>query len=105
MASDFSSGRVKALSDFGFAFNDKNFSDRVLRIEIVSDDFYTMKVFPEFDAVSELCGNRKRRREDIKIHNGKKNGPILCYYYAFFMWVCVDVYEAHNFVILCVYKP
>jgi hypothetical protein len=57
-------------ADFGFAFNDSNFSDRVLRIEIMPDP-----VDPQPD--SELCTtiadwarHRKRRREDVKKENG-----------------------------------
>ncbi|KAF5947206.1 hypothetical protein HYC85_013163 [Camellia sinensis] len=70
MDSDFSPGGGLSGSgtdtDFAFAFNDSNFSDRVLRIEIVPD-------LPESKLDSEGCSsiavwdrNRKRRREDIK---------------------------------------
>ncbi|KAL0464871.1 UNVERIFIED_CONTAM: BTB/POZ domain-containing protein POB1 [Sesamum latifolium] len=52
--------------DFGFAFNDSNFSDRVLRIEIVADP-------PEAPPESEGCRTladwaarkSKRRRGDV----------------------------------------
>lgn len=37
MDSDFSRGLSAGEADFGFAFNDSNFSDRLLRIEIVGD--------------------------------------------------------------------
>lgn len=57
-------------SDFGFAFNDSNFSDRVLRIEIIPD-------LPESKSDGEACStiadwarHRKRRREEIKRENG-----------------------------------
>ena len=56
--------------DFGFAFNDSNFSDRVLRIEIVADSPETR---PEGDACHSLADwarHRKRRREDVKKDNG-----------------------------------
>ncbi|WOG90390.1 hypothetical protein DCAR_0209634 [Daucus carota subsp. sativus] len=67
MASDSSPGRVGSPPDFAFAFNDKNFSDRILRIEIVADNFGTENVAEdEFDAVDEVGGHRKRRREEIK---------------------------------------
>ena len=56
--------------DFGFAFNDSNFSDRVLRIEIVADP-------PESCSDGDTClslanwdRHRKRRREDVKKDNG-----------------------------------
>ncbi|GMQ05613.1 hypothetical protein CsSME_00050575 [Camellia sinensis var. sinensis] len=74
MDSDFSPGGGLSGSgtdtDFAFAFNDSNFSDRVLRIEIVPD-------LPESKLDSEGCSsiavwdrNRKRRREDIKKETG-----------------------------------
>lgn len=57
-------------SDFGFAFNDSNFSDRILRVEIVPD-------LPESKSDDEGCStiadwarHRKRRREEIKRENG-----------------------------------
>ncbi|KAK4802999.1 hypothetical protein SAY86_001202 [Trapa natans] len=69
MDSDCSPGGTSVIgseSDFGFAFNDSNFSDRVLRIEIVPD-------LPDFKPDGEGCSsladwarNRKRRREEIK---------------------------------------
>lgn len=75
MASDLSPGRVKDSPDFAFAFNDKNFSDRVLRIEIVAG-FFAAKIadddIDDFDEFDELGGNRKRRREDVKNENGNK---------------------------------
>lgn len=62
--------RSNSDSDFGFAFNDSNFSDRVLRIEILPD-------LPDSKADAEGCTtiadwarNRKRRREEIMKENG-----------------------------------
>ncbi|KAI7727111.1 hypothetical protein M8C21_021651, partial [Ambrosia artemisiifolia] len=50
--------------DFGFAFNDRNFSDRLLHIEIVSDSINST---PDSDlSLSDWVRNRKRRRQDIK---------------------------------------
>ncbi|KAK3434271.1 hypothetical protein EUGRSUZ_D01781 [Eucalyptus grandis] len=67
--SGFSPGPPKSDSDFGFAFNDSNFSDRILRIEIVPD-------LPDFKSDGEGCTsiadwarNRKRRREEIRKDN------------------------------------
>ncbi|KAK4743497.1 hypothetical protein SAY87_001498 [Trapa incisa] len=57
------------LSDgnFGFAFNDSNFSDRVLRIEIVAGIY---DCHPDAEGVctsiSDWACLRKRRREDVK---------------------------------------
>ncbi|XP_048320092.1 BTB/POZ domain-containing protein POB1 isoform X2 [Ziziphus jujuba] len=70
MDSDFSPGGLSASSsdsDFAFAFNDSNFSDRVLRIEIIPD-------LPETKSdgeggctsIADWARNRKRRREEIK---------------------------------------
>ncbi|XP_031377581.1 BTB/POZ domain-containing protein POB1-like isoform X2 [Punica granatum] len=65
-------------SDFGFAFNDSNFSDRVLRIEILPD-------LPDFKSDGEGCSsiadwarNRKRRREEIKKDNVALEGNVQC---------------------------
>ncbi|VVB06858.1 unnamed protein product [Arabis nemorensis] len=44
--------------DFGFAFNDANFSDRLLRIEITGSGEVSCS------SVGDLVRNRKRRRED-----------------------------------------
>lgn len=60
-------------SDFAFAFNDSNFSDRLLRIEVMPD-------FPDSKSDAEGCvggsignwaRNRKRRRQDIRKDAGK----------------------------------
>ncbi|XP_059662251.1 BTB/POZ domain-containing protein POB1-like isoform X2 [Cornus florida] len=71
MDSDFSpgSGRCESGSDsdFAFAFNDSNFSDRVLKIEVVAD-------LPDTksdgdggcNTIADWARNRKRRREEIK---------------------------------------
>ncbi|CAH8383741.1 unnamed protein product [Eruca vesicaria subsp. sativa] len=50
--------------DFGFAFNDSNFSDRLLRIEIMGgpSDFCT--------SIADWARFRKRRREDSNKDNG-----------------------------------
>ncbi|OMO79680.1 BTB/POZ-like protein [Corchorus capsularis] len=74
MDSDFSpddaSGSCSADSDFGFAFNDSNFSDRVLRIEIISDLPETKSDGDGCSSIADWARNRKRRREDIKKENG-----------------------------------
>ncbi|KAH6805135.1 POZ/BTB G-protein 1 [Perilla frutescens var. frutescens] len=49
-------------SDFGFAFNDVNFSDRVMRIEILPD-LPGSKPDPD-DNLGDWARNRKRRRDD-----------------------------------------
>lgn len=57
-------------SDFGFAFNDSNFSDRVLRIEIVPDLPESKSDGDDCISIADWARNRKRRREDIKKDNG-----------------------------------
>ncbi|XP_048421061.1 BTB/POZ domain-containing protein POB1-like [Pyrus x bretschneideri] len=55
--------------DFAFAFNDSNFSDRQLRIEIMGD---TPESRPDSEACTSIADwalHRKRRREDIKKEN------------------------------------
>ncbi|KAM1068815.1 hypothetical protein ACFX2I_000740 [Malus domestica] len=55
--------------DFGFAFNDSNFSDRLLRMEIMGD---TPESRPDSEActsIADWARHRKRRREDIKKEN------------------------------------
>lgn len=59
--------------DFGFAFNDSNFSDRVLRIEIIAD---STDPVPESEGCKTLADwalrKTKRRRGDIaKKENGE----------------------------------
>ncbi|RDX67682.1 BTB/POZ domain-containing protein POB1, partial [Mucuna pruriens] len=53
-------------ADFGFAFNDSNFSDRILRIEIMGDP---VEVRPESEGcttIADWARHRKRRREEFK---------------------------------------
>lgn len=61
--------------DFGFAFNDSNFSDRVLRIEIVVDQD---EPAPESEACKTVADwalrKNKRRRGDV---SKKENGEVL----------------------------
>ncbi|KAK4382966.1 BTB/POZ domain-containing protein POB1 [Sesamum angolense] len=67
MASGYTSSRGGSRDpDFGFAFNDSNFSDRVLRIEIVADP---MEARPESKASQTLADwaarKSKRRRGNV----------------------------------------
>lgn len=57
--------------DFGFAFDDSNFSDRILRIEVLADD--SSETHSGTDACQTLADwarYRKRPREDVKKHDG-----------------------------------
>lgn len=71
MDSDFSRGPSAGEADFGFAFNDSNFSDRVLRIEIVADPAENGHDSEGCTSVADWARHRKRRREDIKKETGK----------------------------------
>nr|XP_027083320.1 BTB/POZ domain-containing protein POB1-like [Coffea arabica] len=56
-------------SDFAFAFNDSNFSDRVLRVEILPD-LPDSKSDPDgCTTIADWARNRKRRREEIRKEN------------------------------------
>ncbi|XP_050150219.1 BTB/POZ domain-containing protein POB1-like isoform X2 [Malus sylvestris] len=61
-----SGGSVKEVQDFAFAFNDRNFSDRVLVIEIVPDSPEAKLDVVGCSTVSDWARNRKRRRAEIK---------------------------------------
>ncbi|KAK6920042.1 BTB/Kelch-associated [Dillenia turbinata] len=56
-------------ADFGFAFNDSNFSDRLLRIEIMAGSPESKSDADGCATLSDWARNRKRRREDIKKEN------------------------------------
>jgi len=72
MESDWSRAGSTSDADFAFAFNDSNFSDRVLRIEIMADP---ADAGPDSDGcatIADWARHRKRRREDIR----KDTGPL-----------------------------
>eukprot|EP00262_Sarcandra_glabra_P002689 TRINITY_DN13097_c0_g1_i2.p1 TRINITY_DN13097_c0_g1~~TRINITY_DN13097_c0_g1_i2.p1 ORF type:complete len:566 (+),score=67.37 TRINITY_DN13097_c0_g1_i2:159-1856(+) len=54
---------------FAFAFNDSNFSDRVLRIEIMTGPTENKSDGEGCTSIADWVRNRKRRREDIKKDN------------------------------------
>ncbi len=64
-------------SDFAFAFNDSNFSDRVLKIEIIPDMPETKSDGDGCTSIADWARNRKRRREEIKKDAGKRI-PFVC---------------------------
>nr|POE91996.1 isoform 2 of btb/poz domain-containing protein pob1 [Quercus suber] len=63
-------------SDFAFAFNDSNFSDRVLRIEIIPDLPETKSNGDGCTSIADWARNRKRRREDIKKDSAVEPGAV-----------------------------
>ncbi|CAN4108356.1 unnamed protein product [Withania somnifera] len=64
MESEYSPTRTRD-PDFGFAFNDSNFSDRLLQIEIMADLHSDLNSLNS-QSLADWARNRKRRREDIK---------------------------------------
>ncbi|CAN1743724.1 BTB/POZ domain-containing protein POB1 [Linum perenne] len=80
MDSDTSTARPRGTaseSDFGFAFNDQNFSDRVLKIEIIPDLSTTKSDADGSITLAEWARNRKRRREEIKKDSGQSVEQVL----------------------------
>ncbi|KAJ4728175.1 BTB/POZ domain-containing POB1-like protein [Melia azedarach] len=69
MDSDFSRTASASDGDFGFAFNDSNFSDRLLRIEIMGDPPESRSDGEGCTSIADWARHRKRRREDIKKDN------------------------------------
>lgn len=69
MDSDFSSTTVAGdggdRRDFAFAFDNNNFSDRLLRIEIVGDPPESSPGGDACLSIADWARNRKRRREDV----------------------------------------
>ncbi|CAA2954498.1 BTB POZ domain-containing POB1-like isoform X1 [Olea europaea subsp. europaea] len=65
MDSDNSSPTASPNPDFAFAFNDSNFSDRILRIEIVSDSLETRPESQACHTVTDWACKTKRQRGDI----------------------------------------
>ncbi|KAJ4884898.1 BTB/POZ domain-containing protein POB1 [Raphanus sativus] len=68
MDSEFSRHGSSPEGDFGFAFNDSNFSDRLLRIEIMGGGPSDSRSDVEgcCTSIADWARHRKRRREDIK---------------------------------------
>ncbi|CAK7348780.1 unnamed protein product [Dovyalis caffra] len=66
MDSDFTRGGSASDGDFGFAFNDSNFSDRLLRIEIMGGSAENRADGEGCTSIIDWARHRKRRREDIK---------------------------------------
>lgn len=69
MDSDISRSASSSDGDFGFAFNDSNFSDRLLRIEIMGDPPESRSDGEGCTSIADWARHRKRRREDIKKDN------------------------------------
>ncbi|CAL5430560.1 unnamed protein product [Camellia sinensis] len=65
-------------SDFGFAFNDSNFSNRVLRVEIMADLLETQLDGEGCHRFADWARHRKRRREDVKKDNDGQRNDGLC---------------------------
>jgi hypothetical protein len=72
MESDTVSSSSPDANDFGFAFNDSNFSDRILQIEVMNDPIEASSNADGCSTVADWANDRKRRREDINKDNGIK---------------------------------
>ena len=83
MDSDFSREASGSDGDFGFAFNDSNFSDRLLRIEIMGGPLECRPDGEGCTSIADWARHRKRRREDIKKENGLF--PYFAYHYNYFL--------------------
>ncbi|KAF8113789.1 hypothetical protein N665_0045s0033 [Sinapis alba] len=68
--SSFSRHESSSDGDFGFAFNDSNFSDRLLRIEIMGGPSDSRSDGEGCTSIADWARHRKRRREDHKKGNG-----------------------------------
>ncbi|ESQ39265.1 hypothetical protein EUTSA_v10001385mg [Eutrema salsugineum] len=69
MDSNFSRHSSSSEGDFGFAFNDSNFSDRLLRIEIMGGPSDSRSDGEGCTSIADWARHRKRRREDNKKDN------------------------------------
>ncbi|KAG8391901.1 hypothetical protein BUALT_Bualt01G0235200 [Buddleja alternifolia] len=56
--------------DFGFAFNDSNFSDRILRIEIVADALDARPVSEGCRTLADWAARKSKRRRGDAVKNG-----------------------------------
>jgi hypothetical protein len=70
MDPDFTRHGSSSDGDFGFAFNDSNFSDRLLRIEIMGGPSDSRSEVEGCTSIADWARHRKRRREDIKKESG-----------------------------------
>lgn len=61
---------TNADQNFEFAFNSSNFSDRVLRIEIIPGPAESKVDGEGCTSISDWARQRKRRREDMKKDKG-----------------------------------
>uniref|UniRef100_A0A2P2L958 Atpob1 n=2 Tax=Rhizophora mucronata TaxID=61149 RepID=A0A2P2L958_RHIMU len=70
MESDYSRSAPASDGDFGFAFNDSNFSDRLLWIEIMGGSLNDPPDGDGHISIADWARHRKRRREDVKKDTG-----------------------------------
>lgn len=89
MDSDISRSASCSDGDFGFAFNDSNFSDRLLRIEIMGDPPESRSDGEGCTSIADWARDRKRRREDIKKDNGQFFFNFLEFFFQFSCMVTV----------------
>ncbi|XP_020522005.1 BTB/POZ domain-containing protein POB1 isoform X4 [Amborella trichopoda] len=73
------SGAGGSTANFAFAFNDSNFSDRILRIEIISGLMESKSEGEGCNSIADWARNRKRRREEIKRENNNVSELTVCH--------------------------
>ncbi|GAB4834501.1 hypothetical protein Ancab_032758 [Ancistrocladus abbreviatus] len=61
-------GKTVSVPDFGFAFDDTNFSDRILRVEIIPDVLKSKSDGEDGRSVADWASDRKRRRQEIGVN-------------------------------------
>lgn len=88
MDSDYSRVGSASDGDFGFAFNDSNFSDRVLRIEIMGGSPDNTSDGEGCTTIADWARHRKRRREDIKKDNGLFFSTFII---VIIFWFCFEI--------------
>ncbi|KAE8703660.1 hypothetical protein F3Y22_tig00110467pilonHSYRG00219 [Hibiscus syriacus] len=80
MDSDYMRGASVSGDDFGFAFNDSNFSDRLLKIEIMGPPSDCAPDGEGCTSIADWASHRKRRREDFKKENGLLMFPLASFF-------------------------
>lgn len=70
--------------DFGFAFNDSNFSDRLLRIEVVADSSDACSDSDASQTLADWTRHRKQRGGDFKENGLSPTGFCLRLYMFLF---------------------
>lgn len=74
----YNSSGANGPANFAFAFNDSNFSDRILRIEIMAGSAESKSEGEGCESIADWAKNRKRRREGVNKEAGILKNLDLC---------------------------